>query len=68
MHLVKKPIVETVTVAAAVTLGGYVAALDAVEPDAESHVCSDVATNACPPEPLPRTDVRDPEQLERPGN
>jgi hypothetical protein len=46
-------------------LGGYVAALDAVEPYAESRECSDIGRNACPPEPLPRTDSRDPE-LERP--
>ena len=52
----------TVTAAAAAaTLGGYVAALDAVEPYAESRECSDIGRNACPPEPLPRTDSRDPE-------
>ena len=41
--------------------GGYVAALDAVEPYAESRECSDIGRNACPPEPLPRADSRDPE-------
>ena len=54
------------TVAAAVAIGCYGAAVEAVQPDAETRVCSDVGTNVCALGSVEQSDVND-RELEGPA-
>jgi hypothetical protein len=60
------PVTIVASALAAVALGCYGAAVEAVQSDAETRVCSDVGTNVCPPGSVPQADVND-RELEGPA-